>query len=181
MSHLKAWTTFLESGFEYAIIFEDDVSFDPKVLRQTIDEMIQNKSIWDICSFDVLFEKPYLKVRKLSSGRDVVHYLFQTAGAAAYLINRKAAIALVERVYPIKMTPDDYYTRSWEFGIRFVGVEPRIVKQTYGVSDVVAANNIDRKVRIPEPLTITIKRRVYYHQKQMICALYSIKNWLTAK
>ena len=38
LSHMKAWREFLESNYEYAVIFEDDVAFDPEKLRITINE-----------------------------------------------------------------------------------------------------------------------------------------------
>ncbi|CAO5677964.1 MAG: hypothetical protein HEEMFOPI_01205 [Holosporales bacterium] len=181
MSHIKAWETFLKSDFEFAIVFEDDATFDPKLLRETVDNLIEDRFIWDVCSFDVLFEKPYVKIKKLPSERFVVHYLAQTAGASSYLLSRKAALALIEKSYPIKMTPDDYYTRSWEFGLKFIGVEPRIVKQMDGISDVVSINNVDRKKRIPEPVLTTIKRRIYYFQKRVACTLYNLKNYFSLK
>jgi hypothetical protein len=53
------------------------------------------------------------------------------------MINRKGAKNLLEKALPIKMPVDHYFTRDWELGIKFTGVEnPNLVHQTFGDSDI---------------------------------------------
>ena len=51
LSHEKALKRFLESEYEFALIFEDDVVFNPPELRKCIDKSIEKKNLWDILNF----------------------------------------------------------------------------------------------------------------------------------
>lgn len=53
LSHAQAWKQFLESDYQNAIIFEDDVSFDPALLKDMIHKTKSYPDAWDICSFDL--------------------------------------------------------------------------------------------------------------------------------
>lgn len=136
LSHEKAWRHFLESDNEFALIFEDDVKFDPKELAEVIKSAIKNQSLWDILDFELNHYGYPQKIAKLALGKFLVFYMTNVKHAGAYLLNRSAAKKMLEKFYPIKMPLDHYFTRSWEFGLRFCGVEPRIVEQKFGDSQI---------------------------------------------
>lgn len=141
LSHEKAWRKFLESDSEFALIIEDDVKFDPEKLREAIEFAVQNRGLWDILSFESNhygYPQKIAKFTSQKSGEDafLVFYMTNVKHAGAYLIARETAKILLERFYPIKMPLDHYYTRSWEFGLRFCGFEPRIVEQKFGDSQI---------------------------------------------
>lgn len=136
LSHEKAWRSFLESGDEFALVFEDDVSFNPEELQEMIGRLIKHKHLWDIVGLELLHDGNPLKLITLSIRSSLCIYLTQVTHAGAYLINRKAALALLEKMYPIKMPVDHYITLSWEFGTKFCGIEPRFVHQKFGDSQI---------------------------------------------
>ena len=136
LSHVNTWKEFLTSNHSYALIFEDDVEFEPKKLKKLIDLLLENSNEWDVVNIDVNrhgFSKP---VKQLSRLFRLVKFRTRVANASCYLINRKSAIELVKRAFPISMPVDHYMMRPWEFGIKIRGVTPQIVHQSFGDSEI---------------------------------------------
>lgn len=140
LSHIKSWKAFLDSDYEFALIFEDDVQFDPAQLKNVVNQLVENKGLWDINSFELSHLGTPLTIKKLEGGQNLSIYLTEITHAGCYMINRKAAECLVEKALPINMPIDHYFARPWEFGLRFTGVEnPRIVHQNFGTSVIAAS------------------------------------------
>lgn len=136
LSHINAWKEFLASSNSYALIFEDDVEFEPQKLRKLINLLLENGNEWDIVNIDVNrhgFAKP---VKQLSRLFRLVKFRTRVANASCYLINRKSAIELIKRALPISMPVDHYIMRPWEFSIRIRGVTPQVVHQSFGDSEI---------------------------------------------
>ncbi len=136
LSHEKALERFLESEYEFALIFEDDVVFNPHELRECVNKAIEKKNLWDILSFEMIHDGLPLKVADLYEDKWISFYLTSVKHSGCYLINRDAAKKLLEKFYPIIVPLDHYFTASWEFDIKFAGVEPRVVKQNFGSSQI---------------------------------------------
>ncbi len=135
LSHLNTWKEFLQSESEFALIFEDDVDFNPDSLKKILEVLRKEKSLWDIVSFEISHSGLPLTLKK-TYNQKISIYLFEITHTGCYLINRKAARALIEKALPIKMPVDRYFTRSWEFNLKFIGIEPRLVHQKYGDSTI---------------------------------------------
>lgn len=136
LSHINIWKKFLQSKHSYALIFEDDVEFEPNKLRKLIDLLMLQSQEWDLVNIDVNrhgFAKP---VMQLSGLFRLVKFRVRVGNTSCYLINRKAAIELVKRALPISMPVDHYMMRPWEFGIKIRGVTPQIVHQSFGDSEI---------------------------------------------
>lgn len=136
LSHLKAWKEFLRSDNEFALICEDDITFDPIELKKTIKLLLREKNLWDIIMFEVLHGGTPKEIMKLGNDKSLVVYLTNVTHAGCYLISRSTAYKLIEKFYPIKVPVDHYFTASWEFGITILGIEPRIVTQTGDISQI---------------------------------------------
>lgn len=136
LSHEKAWRAFLASDKEFAIIFEDDVKFDPEELKDIIFQLTKKKNMWDIVGLELNHYGHPVKISTLTIKRYLCIYLTEVKHTGAYIINRKTAFLMLEKMYPIKMPIDHYFTRSWEFEVKFCGVEPRLVKQQFGGSQI---------------------------------------------
>lgn len=137
LSHIKTWKEFLDSDAEFALILEDDINFEPAKLRSVIDELTHNQSYWDIVSFDVAHKGTPVTIKTLGRHQHLSLYLTEVTHTGSYLLNRKAALKLLEKSLPIKMPVDHYFNRPWEFGLVFTGVEnPRLVSQQRGYSDI---------------------------------------------
>lgn len=170
LSHEKALRRFLQSSDEFALIFEDDVKFDPKILAETVQSAIQQKHLWDIVSFELNHYGYPQKISRLEADVYLVFYMTNVKHSGAYLINRMAAERLLQRFFPIKMAWDHYFTRSWEFGIRFCGVEPRIVEQKFGNSQI--KDEKMKKFNDNKTLLINLGYNIYTAVMQTIYNFY---------
>lgn len=176
LSHIKTWTTFLNSNFEFALILEDDVSFDSKRMKNTINNIITNPKLWDIATFDIGRSGIPLTIKEFNDNQRIVVYLGEVLKTGAYLVNRAAARALLSKAYPLRMPIDLYFTRSWEFDLKFVGVEnPRLVNQTFGYSE---TQNSEQHSDEKLTLTEQFKRRIMLIQSETIRFLYNLKIWI---
>jgi GR25 family glycosyltransferase involved in LPS biosynthesis len=99
--------------------------------------------MWDIVSFEMLHNGMPFTVAELNENHDLSFYLFRVAHTGAYLINREAAKKYLSKSYPIKMPIDHFFTRSWEFDIKFRGIEPRIIFQR-GEDSVIESSKISK-------------------------------------
>lgn len=136
LSHVKAWEQFLNSGFAYAVIFEDDVNFDPVKLKSTIDKLVVINPTLDVVALELAHNGDPLVVKEFDDNNLVI-YLTEVSHTGAYVISRHAAKELLRKALPIKMPIDHYFTRAWELDIAFMGIEPRLVHQQYGDSEIV--------------------------------------------
>ena len=94
LSHINIWKEFLQSQHSYALIFEDDVEFEPKKLKKLVDLLLASNDDWDLVNIDVNrhgFAKP---VKQLSQLFRLVQFRVRVGNTSCYLINRQAAIAL---------------------------------------------------------------------------------------
>jgi glycosyl transferase family 25 len=178
LSHIKTWETFLASPYEYAIIFEDDISFDPEKVLQAIHNLQQNAQYWDIANLEVYHRGLPVTIKKLDEHTRMVVYLVETTHTGAYIINRHAARQLLHKALPIKMSIDLYFTRTWEFGLKYVGIEPRIIQQTFGDSEIESSkrNNDDFKASVEQ----TLIKKIYKIQTSVIRFIYNLWNLLCA-
>jgi GR25 family glycosyltransferase involved in LPS biosynthesis len=173
LSHIKAWKALLDSPFEYAVIFEDDVRFDPLKLHSVIAELIKIDQDWDITIFEVNHRGLPLMIKSLTDGQKLVIYLAEVSHTGAYMLNRKAAKKLLEKSLPIKMPIDHYFTRAWEFGLKFTGIEnPRLVRQAYGTSEINKTHQLSQE---QSNVFSWIRKRLYRVQSCTIRFIYNVK------
>ncbi len=156
MSHIRAWQLLVESDADYALIFEDDVAFAPDVLRRVIDELLTTGKTWDLINFQAAHRGFPLRYMTLPDGHSVVHYLTKITNAGCYLLHRSAAIKLLQHAYPLQMPVDHYFMQGWKLGITVVGVEPRLVRQTFGDSQIQVGLKRSVSYRDERPSIVTI-------------------------
>ncbi len=177
LSHIKVWQTFLESNLQFAVIFEDDVSFDPNKVKTIIDDLTRNSKLWDVVILEIHHSGCPLTIKNLVDNHHLAVYLMKVTHTGAYIINKKAAKNLLEKALPIKMPIDHYFTRAWELDIKFTGVEnPRIVYQTFGESEIAKTQEISGEKR---NTLDSLKRFMYTLQSDVIRFLYNLKLYLS--
>lgn len=130
LSHYKALKQFLASSLSFALILEDDVLFDPTQLTQILEKAIAHRKHWDVLAMQLNHRGLPVKTMDLDNQYRIVRYYGSVVESGAYLLNRKAAEAYINYFFPIKLPYDYFYTREWEMGIKFRGVEPRPVIQS---------------------------------------------------
>lgn len=176
LSHEKVWNQFLKSNFEFALVFEDDVVFDPIELKKCLEEVIKHKFLWDIVSFEMNHRGMPVKVTELCDDKFLSVYLTSVKHSGCYIINRRAAKKLLDKFYPIIMPLDHYFTSSWEFDIKFMGVEPRVVKQGFGESQIKTESS--KKFN---SYKLKLKRAILNIRIGIINFLYNLMVWKSAK
>ncbi len=127
-SHLKAIEQFLATGEEHGLILEDDalLSFDFKSL---VDEAIVLGDDWDILRLGSVNSGKWFAVASMPSGSTLGVGFTRLKGAAAYVLNRKAARVFRERLLPMQLPYDIAFDLEFLWGLRALGVEPRPVEQ----------------------------------------------------
>ena len=173
-SHIKVWQTFLKSNYKYALVFEDDVSFEPNKLKVVMEDLFKNSDLWDVVNFEIHSDpRMPVSIKTLVNNHQLYLYLSKSTHTGCYMINRKAAKHLLEKALPIKMHVDQYFNRSWELDIKFTGVEnPRLVFQTFGDSDIGKTNRVSEdKVSALDVLN----RLMWVSQTSIIRFAYNLK------
>ena len=181
LSHIKTWKTFLESSFQYALILEDDINFDPAVLSATLKLLSRSSNLWDINTFDTgrVGRGMPAKVKHFKTiDKNLVIYLSKVSRTSAYIINRSAAKKLLEYALPIRLPVDYYFIRSWEFGLKFTGIEPRIIIQDFGDS-IIASSRAGRTE--DKSIKKELLSKFFNKQTRLILRLYNLKIYLTLK
>ena len=130
-SHLKAIAAFLATDETHAMICEDDIFLQPS-LNDLLGELMNLTSSWDIIRLTGLNRGKTLNAKQLGHNYDLVIHLGRLKGAGAYLINRKAAQAFMERLLPMWLPWDHAMDREWFFGLRAFAVAPFPISQTEG-------------------------------------------------
>lgn len=177
LSHIKVWQTFLNSNYKYALVFEDDVSFEPNKLKVVMEDVLKNSTLWDIVNFEIhCNHRMPVSIKTLVNNHKLCLYLSKSTHTGCYMINRKAAKHLLEKALPIKMPVDHYFTRSWELGVRYTGVEnPMLVHQTFGNSDIEQT-----KILVDENIStlFLLKSIMCATQTSIIRFFYNLKEYL---
>ena len=128
-SHLKAIKLFLESGEEYGLICEDDITGTPD-LPDVLRSVLRYSDSWDLVRLTGFRQKPFIPFANLVGGYQLVSDLRCSTSAACYLLNRRGA-QLFLRFFGTMWTDFDlalFY--SIPVGIREAAVVPFPVKLT---------------------------------------------------
>jgi glycosyl transferase family 25 len=179
LSHIKTWETFLQSNYEFALILEDDVDFDPLILSETIQNLIRNKKFWDINTFDPANNKKGTPINIIKFQKNNLSlYLTKIINANAYLISRTAAKKLLEKALPIKMPIDLYLNRGWELGLIFTGISPRLASQKFGNSQIGSTPSItlaEGNISTIDYYLAPISAKFYKYNTALARLVYNLK------
>lgn len=125
-SHLKALQCFLDSGREFALICEDDVSPCPG-LTDALTEALRHRKTWDLIRVDDARRRPVLPYAVLTPVYRLATHLSGMSNTGGYLINRKAAKKLLRVLLPMTIPYDNALYRGW-IGIQEASLLPPGVK-----------------------------------------------------
>lgn len=124
LSHLRVCRLFLEqSSHEFALILEDDVKFAPDFMA-VLDGLLQHTQDWDLVRLSGFHSGGPVGIRQLSPGRELAIMFFKQTNSAAYLINRRAAQAMLDRLVPMTVPYDHAFDRPWALGLKARMVSP---------------------------------------------------------
>jgi glycosyl transferase, family 25 len=121
-SHKGVWEAFLETDFEHALIFEDDVVFHEDFL-QALSAAHQASAHWDIVRFNCVRAK--IPVTQGLVGRWRLNaYIGPFTGNAAYMIRKDIAAKLIANIGPQTRALDHELNRFFHHDYRLLGMEP---------------------------------------------------------
>jgi len=123
-SHLLAMEQFLATEEDYCLILEDDAVLSPNI-KSVIDAAIELGDDWDILRLGSVNTGRWLAVADLTADATLGVGFTRLKGAAAYMVNRKAARVLRERLVPMRLPYDIVYDLEFFMGLKALGVEPR--------------------------------------------------------
>lgn len=146
LSHLRAMTTFLALPSRYAMVLEDDALVTPEavgLVRTLTAERAPDD--WDLVKFEAHHGAVGLPIRRLADGARLCALPLRSAGSAAYLVNRVAAAALLERLLPMRFPYDQAFDRAWDLRIRVRAVLPLPIEAPRATSTISRAGTAARK------------------------------------
>lgn len=129
LSHALACRTFLETGEEYGLICEDDISFEPQ-LEQVISDALRHRRHWNILRLAGLGDGTPATMMTLSTGHGLCIGFGRLKGTGAYVVDRAGARAIAESMLPMRLPFDHAIDREWRYGLKAAYVLPWPVSQT---------------------------------------------------
>jgi len=144
LSHRKAWQSIVDEDLDAALIFEDDVTFDPALLRDSVDFLKQHVIPGDYVQF---------QVRELSSGHPRLvcgerHAIVQPRTVllrtTAQLVTREAALRLLEASKCFDRPVDTFLQMTWITGVPVKVILPRVTGE---ISQQLGGSTIQSSVR----------------------------------
>jgi glycosyl transferase, family 25 len=143
-SHLLALQQFLQSGHDAAIIMEDDVELDERLVvrASAIREAVPHAELVKLISHRM---RGFRKTAATSMQDEVGQCLHGPQGSAAcYLVTRSGAKMLLDALRPMTLPYDVALERAWATGVKTYSSHPNLV-------------------RLAQARGTTIGRRIDYH------------------
>jgi glycosyl transferase family 25 len=128
LSHLECLRAFLKSSHEYAIICEDDVAPQENLL-EVLQAAIRYRATWDILRLSGFHNPHPVPFATLPFGHSLSVTFTRLSGAGAYLVDRRVAEILLQKLLPMRVPFDHALDREWFYGLRAASVIPLPVDQ----------------------------------------------------
>ncbi len=129
LSHVKAMREFLTSDDAHALIAEDDLILEPD-FEAAIDEAMNYTRSWNVLRLTGLSAGKPAVIGKLSGKYELCIGFGRLKGTGAYVVDRRAAEALVEGLIPMRLPIDHAMDREWCFGLSAAYISPFPASQT---------------------------------------------------
>lgn len=125
-SHLKALSEFLATGKRFGVIMEDDVIPQPG-LEQNLATLIEWESDWDIIPLFHFHRGGPVPMRS-TPHLSLTVFFGPVTSAAAYLVNRRAAEVLLQKLSTMEACFDHALFANWHHFLRVRGVTPMPIR-----------------------------------------------------
>ena len=129
LSHVAAMRAFLETSESHGLICEDDIVPGPD-FDAAIEGALNHARHWNVLRVTGLGTGKPLTVRALGGGFRLCISLGRVKGAGAYVVDRTAAQAFVDRLLPMWLPFDHAIDREWHFGLKAAYILPFPCSQT---------------------------------------------------
>lgn len=145
LSHLKVLRMFLESDKEFALICEDDAALTPECY-EAIQQAIAHAETWDLLRLCGGRRKTSFPYRSLTPIHSLCTSISGMIPAAAYIVNRRAAEILVQKLVPMTSQYDDALLHG-RVGVREATVFPNCMFTNELSRNSTIAGDIRRKLK----------------------------------
>jgi glycosyl transferase, family 25 len=134
-SHLAALAQFLESGDEHAVIIEDDIDLNPRLIPRALAALaaVPELSVIKLVNHRAVGFKPIVRTEE---GDIVGRCLHGPQGSGAcYALTRKAAEKLIVSLRPMLLPFDVALERGWSTGVQTFSTEDNLVEFSHFRAD----------------------------------------------
>lgn len=128
LSHVECARRLLAGKASHALIFEDDAILPPD-LTEILEAALAREGSWDLLRLSSVNNGPKLRFAQITPTRHLAIAPFREKGAGAYVINRRAARWIVQRLLPMRLAWDIAFDLEYLAGLRAVFVDPLPVDQ----------------------------------------------------
>ncbi len=128
LSHLEGLKRFLATNHEFAIIAEDDIT-PLKNLKLLLQDAILHRESWDILRLSGFHHGHPVCFARLRYGHSLAVNFTQLCGSGAYMLHRRAAKILLEKLSPMQVPIDHALDREWAYGLRAASIYPLPIDQ----------------------------------------------------
>ncbi len=123
LSHIKALSTFIATQKKYAIILEDDALLHDDCM-ELVRSALNFADTWDMLRLHGVHGGGPIPYARLSPGSRLCVDITRQTGSSAYMVNRRAALRMLDKLEPMKLPYDHAFERDWAIGIRCSAVHP---------------------------------------------------------
>jgi glycosyl transferase, family 25 len=123
LSHIKALKAFLAAEDQHALICEDDLTLRPD-FETVLEAALRYARHWNILRLTGLSRGRPAKVTSLFGDYSLCVGFGRLKGTGAYVLDRKAARALVTGLLPMRLPIDHALDREWFYGLRALYILP---------------------------------------------------------
>ncbi|WP_372808411.1 glycosyltransferase family 25 protein [Pontiella sp.] len=167
-SHIKALGMFLESGHEHALILEDDVDWSVD-LRGVLDAALAHAQRFDLLRLEGTHSGSPVKVADMQNGFSLCCNLSRYTGSGAYLVNRKAAAAMVDQLRPMRLPYDHAFDREWTFGITALSLRPAPIHQRKDFGSQIVGQTSYKSFKLPLRYFTVLPYRAFNELSRFVC------------
>lgn len=144
LSHVKALETLLSSNHEWGLVLEDDAVLGDS-LPAVIHALLEQSQAWDLVKLSGMHSGTPVKVKKLSANQDLCITLTSYTGASCYLVNRRAAERMSQRLLPMSLPYDWAYDRGWLLDLKVRVVLPAPCEHSFAMGSELHPKGVIRK------------------------------------
>lgn len=126
LSHIAVYDKIIRENIEVAVVFEDDVVFEPDI-KDVISALTETGVKWDLLRFlgsEKIYKRGCRKITPLTGRYEIVRLPTTPGGSHGYMIRREAAQRLFDILQKSWMPIDAHLGRSWETGLETLSVYP---------------------------------------------------------
>lgn len=123
LSHLQAMRAFLATEDSHALILEDDVTL-PAGITTLLSRALAHREAWNLLRLTSSREGEFVTVAALDEIYQLAYNLRVLKNTGAYLIDRHAARACLEKMLPMCLPYDVALDREWDYGFKTACIVP---------------------------------------------------------